>query len=39
MVDSGDVFNTAIAGGKVGVLTFGRSNVIWSNLLVTCKER
>ena len=39
MLDSGDVFNTAIAGGKVGVLTFGQSNVIWSNLLVTCKER
>ena len=39
MLDSGYVFNTAIAGGKVGVLTFGQSNVIWSNLLVTCKER
>ena len=39
MTDSVDVHNTQIAGGKVGVLAFNESSVIWSALDVRCASR
>lgn len=38
MLDSGDIYDGAISGGRVGVLQFGAFPVIWSNLRVDCLD-
>lgn len=38
MVDSGDIYDGTISGGRVGVLQFGEFPVIWSNLRVECQD-
>ncbi|XP_052773067.1 uncharacterized protein LOC128211948 isoform X3 [Mya arenaria] len=36
LVDSGDLYDSAITAGRVGVLQFGEFPVTWSNLRVNC---
>ncbi|KAL5007409.1 hypothetical protein ScPMuIL_016215 [Solemya velum] len=38
LADSGNVYDTRISGGRVGVLSFNQAHVIWSNLHVLCLE-
>ena len=38
MVDSGDLYDPTISGGRVGVFQFGEFPVIWSYLQVFCLE-
>ena len=38
ITDSGDIYDTTIAGGRVGLLTFKQDFGIWSNLRVQCAE-
>lgn len=38
LVDSGDLYDGTITGGKVGVFQFGEFPMIWSNLRVDCLE-
>lgn len=38
ITDSGDVFDTSISGGRVGLFTFQQDFGIWSNLRVQCAE-
>ncbi|WAR01795.1 TSP3-like protein [Mya arenaria] len=38
MVDSGDIFDGTISGGRIGVLQFGYFPVIFSNLRVECLD-
>ncbi|XP_077865586.1 cartilage oligomeric matrix protein-like, partial [Saccoglossus kowalevskii] len=39
ITDSGDIYDTAISGGRLGIFQFAQSNIIWSNLQYTCAER
>lgn len=38
ITDSGDVYDTTIGGGRVGLLTFHQDFGIWSNLRAQCAE-
>lgn len=38
ITDSGDIYDTSIGGGRVGLLTFQQDFGIWSNLRVQCAE-
>ena len=38
IVDSGDLYDPTISGGRVGVFQFGEFPVIWSYLKVLCQE-
>ena len=38
MVDSGDLYDGTISGGRLGVLHFGGFPMIWSNLQVDCLD-
>ena len=39
LADSGDVYNTQITGGRLGMIVFGQQNVIWSGLDARCSDR
>lgn len=36
LADSGDIYDTSITGGRVGVYQFGQESVLWSDLKVQC---
>uniref|UniRef100_H2YAZ5 TSP C-terminal domain-containing protein n=1 Tax=Ciona savignyi TaxID=51511 RepID=H2YAZ5_CIOSA len=36
IINTGPVYDTSYTGGRVGVISFRQSNVIWSNLKVKC---
>lgn len=38
ITDSGDIYDTTIGGGRVGLFTFQQDFGIWSNLRVQCAE-
>ncbi|XP_053597826.1 cartilage oligomeric matrix protein isoform X2 [Microplitis demolitor] len=38
IADSGNVFNSALKGGRLGVFCFSQEMIIWSDLLYKCKE-
>ena len=38
IIDSGDVIDTGLSGGRVGVFTCSQPNSIWSDMKYTCKE-
>ena len=39
LADSGDIYDTSITGGRVGVYQFGQEVVLWSDLKVQCLPR
>ena len=39
LVDSGEVYNTRITGGRTGVFVFAQPGAIFSKLKYECKER
>ncbi|XP_077978069.1 uncharacterized protein LOC144433608 [Glandiceps talaboti] len=39
ITDSGDVYDTSISGGRLGVFQFAQSDIIWSNLKYKCADR
>ena len=39
VVDTGEVYNTAIMGGKLGLLVFQQPGTIFSKLTYTCNDR
>ena len=39
VVDTGQLFDSMFAGGRIGVFSFSQQDVIWSNLKYTCAER
>ena len=38
MVNSGDLYDTTIQGGRLGVFAFNQSDVYWSHLTARCTE-
>ncbi|CAK9821391.1 THBS3 [Anthophora retusa] len=38
IADSGNVYDSTLKGGKLGVYCFSQENITWSNLLYKCKE-
>ena len=38
-MDSGDIFDTTITGGRVGVFQFAQQMALWSDLKVRCLDR
>lgn len=38
ITDSGNIYDTSISGGRVGLITFKQDSAIWSNLRVRCDE-
>lgn len=39
LTESGDVYETTITGGRLGMLVFGQQDVIWSRLEARCADR
>ncbi|CAH1238208.1 THBS3 [Branchiostoma lanceolatum] len=39
LTDTGNVYDTTILGGRLGVFQYNQSGVIWSNLRYTCGDR
>ncbi|XP_078573147.1 uncharacterized protein LOC144859992 [Branchiostoma floridae x Branchiostoma japonicum] len=39
LTDSGNVYDTTILGGRLGVFQYNQSGVIWSNLQIACGEK
>ena len=39
LTDSGNIYNTALTGGRLGMFVFGQHDVIWSRLEVRCSDR
>ncbi|XP_022792613.1 uncharacterized protein LOC111331710 [Stylophora pistillata] len=39
LFESGDVYDTTITGGRLGMMVFGQQDVIWSRLEARCIER
>ena len=39
LTDSGDVYDTTLTGGRLGMLVFGQQDVIWSRLEARCANR
>lgn len=39
LTDSGDVYDTTITGGRLGMMVFGQQDVIWSRLEARCFDR
>ncbi|XP_071121963.1 uncharacterized protein [Mytilus edulis] len=39
LIDSGDIYDTSITGGRVGVFQFGQQMSLWSDLKVKCIDR
>lgn len=38
-MDSGDIYDLALPGGKLGVFLHGTEGAIWSNLVYECAEK
>ncbi|XP_034942857.1 cartilage oligomeric matrix protein [Chelonus insularis] len=38
VADSGNIFNSVLKGGRLGVFCFSQEMIIWSDLLYKCKE-
>ena len=38
-VDSGDIYDTTLNGGRLGVFVFGQRDIQWSNLIARCIDR
>ena len=38
-MDSGDVYDTTLSGGRLGVLVFNQPRAQWSDLRYTCVDR
>lgn len=36
LADSGDIYDTRITGGRVGVYQFGQGVILWSDLRIQC---
>jgi len=39
LADSGNVYDTTITGGRLGMMVFGQQDVIWSRLEARCFDR
>ena len=39
IADSGDLYDTTIAGGRLGVFVYNQVAPVWSNLVAWCGER
>lgn len=39
LIDSSDIYDTSITGGRVGVFQFGQQMPLWSDLKVECLDR
>ncbi|XP_033751294.1 LOW QUALITY PROTEIN: uncharacterized protein LOC117335429 [Pecten maximus] len=39
IADSGDIFNVAINGGRLGVFSYNQTQSVWSNLQYRCTDR
>ncbi|CAH3017812.1 unnamed protein product [Porites evermanni] len=39
LADSGDIYDTTITGGRLGMMVFGQQDVIWSRLEARCSDR
>ncbi|CAB3979783.1 cartilage oligomeric matrix -like [Paramuricea clavata] len=39
LADSGDIYDTTITGGRLGVIVYGQNDVIWSRLQANCQDR
>ncbi|XP_006823110.2 uncharacterized protein LOC100367144 [Saccoglossus kowalevskii] len=39
ITDSGEIYDTAISGGRLGVFQFAQPNIIWSKLKYKCADR
>nr|AXL14330.1 mega-thrombospondin [Nematostella vectensis] len=39
LTDSGDLYDTTITGGRLGMFVFGQEDVIWSRLEAKCADR
>ncbi|XP_068721591.1 uncharacterized protein [Montipora capricornis] len=39
LTDSGNVYNTLLSGGRLGMIVYGQHDVIWSRLEVRCFDR
>ena len=39
VVDSQDIYDTALTGGRLGMIVFGQQDVIWSRLEARCSDR
>ncbi|XP_078366293.1 uncharacterized protein LOC144650486 [Oculina patagonica] len=39
LTESGDVYETTITGGRLGMMVFGQQDVIWSRLEARCADR
>ena len=39
LTESGDVYDTTITGGRLGMMVFGQQDVIWSRLEARCIDR
>ena len=39
LTESGDVYETTITGGRLGMFVFGQQDVIWSRLEARCADR
>lgn len=38
MSDSGDIFDSTLQGGRLGVFAFSQEAIYWSNLVYRCNE-
>ncbi|XP_028399982.1 uncharacterized protein LOC114523303 [Dendronephthya gigantea] len=39
IADSGDIYDTTITGGRLGVIVYGQKDVVWSRLQANCQDR
>lgn len=39
LTDSGNIYNTVLTGGRLGMFVFGQHDVIWSRLEARCSDR
>lgn len=39
LADTGDLYDTTITGGRLGMMVFGQQDVIWSRLEARCSDR
>ena len=39
LTDSGDIYDTTLTGGRLGMIVFGQQDVIWSRLEAKCSDR
>ena len=39
LTDSGNIYNTLLTGGRLGMFVYGQHDVIWSRLEARCSDR